>query len=233
MDADLTGAPPAAPAQPPLGDAEAADTRAAELEARLAAALSDAEKLRDEFLRARAEMENVRRRGAEDVSKAHKFGVESFAAALLLVAYLYPGVQVSSFGAALIAALVLGLVNAVIRPLLVILTLPVTLLTLGLFLFVINALMFWLAASVVGGFAVNGFVGALIGSLRLRAAFHGIDAPFGRRIEHRSLALFAEHCMHAARDPAGLHLYRRRIRRHALGLHFETVGARNQVAPMK
>lgn len=84
-DADLTGAPPAAPAQPPLGDAEAADTRAAELEARLAAALSDAEKLRDEFLRARAEMENVRRRGAEEVSKAHRFGLETFAGSLLAV----------------------------------------------------------------------------------------------------------------------------------------------------
>lgn len=87
------------------------------------------------------------------------------AAALLLVAYLYPGVQVDSFTAALIAALVLGLVNALVRPLLVILTFPVTLLTLGLFLFVINALMFWLAAELVRGFTVSGFVGALVGSL--------------------------------------------------------------------
>jgi len=87
------------------------------------------------------------------------------AAALLLVAYLYPGVQVASFTAALIAALVLGLVNAFIRPLLVILTLPVTILTLGLFLFVINALMFWFVAEVVKGFTVTGFVAALVGSL--------------------------------------------------------------------
>jgi putative membrane protein len=87
------------------------------------------------------------------------------AAALLLVAYLYPGVQVTSFLAALGAALVLGLVNAVIRPLLVLLTLPVTILTLGLFLFVINALMFWLAAEMVPGFAVAGFLAALLGSL--------------------------------------------------------------------
>jgi putative membrane protein len=87
------------------------------------------------------------------------------AAALLLVAYLYPGVHVESFGAALVAVLVLGLVNAILRPLLVILTLPVTLLTLGLFLFVINALMFWLVAEVVQGFGVTGFVGALIGSI--------------------------------------------------------------------
>ena len=87
------------------------------------------------------------------------------AAALLLVAYLYPGVHVESFFAALIAALVLGLVNAVIRPILVILTFPVTLLTLGLFLFVINAVLFWLVANLVQGFAVNGFVAALIGSI--------------------------------------------------------------------
>ncbi len=87
------------------------------------------------------------------------------AAALLLVAHLYPGVSVASFGAALIAALVLGLFNTLVRPLLVLLTLPVTLLTLGLFLFVINALMFWAAASVLAGFNVAGFSAALIGSL--------------------------------------------------------------------
>lgn len=87
------------------------------------------------------------------------------AAALLLVAYLYPGVSVASFGTAMVAALVLGLLNTVVRPLLVLLTLPVTLLTLGLFLFVINAAMFWAAATVLEGFNVNGFVAALIGSL--------------------------------------------------------------------
>ena len=87
------------------------------------------------------------------------------AAALLLVAHLYPGVSVASFGAALVAALVLGLFNTLVRPLLVLLTLPVTVLTLGLFLFVINALMFWAAANVLGGFNVTGFGTALIGSL--------------------------------------------------------------------
>jgi putative membrane protein len=87
------------------------------------------------------------------------------AAALMLVAYLYPGVAITSFGAALIAALVLGLVNAVVRPILVILTLPVTLLTLGLFLFVINALLFWFVAEVVQGFHVSGFGAALLGSI--------------------------------------------------------------------
>ena len=87
------------------------------------------------------------------------------AAALLLVAHLYQGVVVQSFVAAMIAALVIGLFNALLRPLLVLLTLPVTLVTLGLFLFVINALMFYFAAGVLEGFHVTGFVAALIGSL--------------------------------------------------------------------
>ena len=87
------------------------------------------------------------------------------AAALLLVAYVYSGVEVRSFGSALLAAAVIGLLNLVVRPVLVVLTLPVTVVTLGLFLFVINALMFWAAASVLSGFHVSGFVGALVGSL--------------------------------------------------------------------
>jgi putative membrane protein len=81
------------------------------------------------------------------------------------VANLYGGVMVSSFGAAMVAALVMGLLNAVVRPILVILTLPLTLVTLGLFLFVINAAMFWSAAAVLDGFQVQGFGAALIGSL--------------------------------------------------------------------
>jgi putative membrane protein len=87
------------------------------------------------------------------------------AAALLAVAHLYSGVEVKSFTAALIAAFVIGLLNTVVRPVLVLLTLPVTLITLGLFLFVINALMFWAAAGVLNGFHVTGFAAALIGSL--------------------------------------------------------------------
>ena len=87
------------------------------------------------------------------------------AGALLLVAFLYPGVKVETFFAALIAALVLGLVNAVIRPILVVLTLPVTVLTLGLFIFVINALLFWLVAEILEGFHVAGFWAALFGSI--------------------------------------------------------------------
>ena len=87
------------------------------------------------------------------------------AVALLAVAYLYSGVAVTSFTGALIAAAVLGALNLVVRPLLVLLTLPVTVLTLGLFLFIVNALMFWVAASLVSGLNVNGFGAALIGSL--------------------------------------------------------------------
>lgn len=87
------------------------------------------------------------------------------ALALMLVAWLYPGVTVDTIFAALLAALVLGLVNTLVRPVLVVLTLPVTLLTLGLFLFVINALLFWLVAEIVQGFRVGGFFDALVGSL--------------------------------------------------------------------
>jgi putative membrane protein len=87
------------------------------------------------------------------------------AAALLLVAHLCPGVAVQNFSSALVAALVLGLLNTLLRPVLVVLTLPVTLLTLGLFLFIINALMFYFAAELLKGLSVSGFGAALIGSL--------------------------------------------------------------------
>jgi putative membrane protein len=107
------------------------------------------------------------------------------AAALLLVAYLYQGVEVRSFTTALIAAFVIGLLNAVVRPALVLLTLPVTVLTLGLFLFVINALMFWAAASLLDGFEVRGFAAALIGSL--------IYSVIGMVIESALERLFPKH----------------------------------------
>jgi putative membrane protein len=102
------------------------------------------------------------------------------AAALLLVAYLYPGVAIKSFGSAMIAAFVLGLFNALLRPILVLLTLPVTLITLGLFLFVINALMFYFAANVLDGFHVSGFMAALIGSLLYSACGMVIDVAMER-----------------------------------------------------
>ena len=87
------------------------------------------------------------------------------ALALLAVAYLYPGVRVDSFLAAAVAALALGLANALIRPVLVVLTLPVTIVTLGLFIFVINAALFWFVAQVIKGFSVEGFLAALVGSI--------------------------------------------------------------------
>jgi putative membrane protein len=87
------------------------------------------------------------------------------ALALLAVSYLMPSVQVSSFGAALAAALVLGLVNAVIRPVLVLLTLPATLLTLGLFIFVINGLLFLGVAHLLEGFYVAGLWPAILAAI--------------------------------------------------------------------
>ncbi|MDB5855004.1 MAG: hypothetical protein JWR22_3045 [Herminiimonas sp.] len=87
------------------------------------------------------------------------------AIALFAVPYLMQSVQVDSVGAALIAALVLGLVNTLVRPVLVLLTLPVTLLTLGLFIFVINGLMFWAVSHLVAGFHVAGFWSAIGGAL--------------------------------------------------------------------
>ena len=86
---------------------------------------------------------------------------------LALVDYFVDGIVIAGFGYALIAAIVLGLVNAIVRPLLVVVTFPITLITLGLFLFVINALMLLLAAAVVPGFDINGFGAALLGALLL------------------------------------------------------------------
>ena len=106
------------------------------------------------------------------------------ATALLAVANLYEGVEVRSFGAALTAAFVIGLLNMLLRPLLVLLTLPVTVLTLGLFLFVINALMFWWAASLLNGFYVSGFGAALLGSL--------IYSTFGVVIDSALQRLFSK-----------------------------------------
>jgi putative membrane protein len=87
------------------------------------------------------------------------------ALALLALPYVVPTIQVAGFGTALLVAVVLGLINALLRPLLVLLTLPVTLLTLGLFIFVINALLFQLAGSLIDGFQVGGFWSALLGSI--------------------------------------------------------------------
>jgi len=102
------------------------------------------------------------------------------AAALLAVAYLYEGVVVTSFGAALLAAALLGALNLVLRPILILLTLPVTLLTLGLFLFVVNALVFWAAAGLLTGLDVRSFGAALLGSLIYSALQLAIDFVLAR-----------------------------------------------------
>lgn len=87
------------------------------------------------------------------------------ALALLLVAYLLPGIEVASFYIALIVAIVLGLLNLVAKPILVILTLPINVLTLGLFMWVINGFLFWFVATFIQGFTVSGFGIAIVGSL--------------------------------------------------------------------
>ncbi|MEK7451777.1 MAG: phage holin family protein [Patescibacteria group bacterium] len=85
--------------------------------------------------------------------------------ALMVVANIVPGIHIDTFYHALIAALILGLANALVRPILIILTLPVTILTLGLFIFVINALMILFASSIVKGFTVTGFVPAFLAAI--------------------------------------------------------------------
>lgn len=85
--------------------------------------------------------------------------------ALIAVAYLMPSIRIADFTSALIAALILGLVNAFIRPILILLTLPVTVVTLGLFILVINGLLFWFVGSVVSGFVVEGFWSGVVGAI--------------------------------------------------------------------
>jgi putative membrane protein len=102
------------------------------------------------------------------------------AMALLAVAHFYSGVVITSFVAALIAAFVIGLLNTIVRPIFILLTLPVTVLTLGLFLFVINALMFYMASGLLAGFDVKSFTAALIGSLLYSVAGMVIEAALER-----------------------------------------------------
>lgn len=87
------------------------------------------------------------------------------AVALMALPFLMSSVHVTNFTTALIAALVLGLVNTLIRPVLVILTLPVTVISLGLFILVINALLFWMVSHWIDGFNVNGFWSAFIAAI--------------------------------------------------------------------
>jgi putative membrane protein len=107
------------------------------------------------------------------------------AVALLTVAYLMPSIRVDSIGAALVAAVVLGLVNAVIRPILILLTLPATLLTLGLFIFVINGLLFWMVGSWLQGFTVSGFWWGFFGAIVYSIVSWALSAVLlpGRRVQ--------------------------------------------------
>jgi len=87
------------------------------------------------------------------------------AGVLLLLPYVVSAVRIQDFGTALIAALVLGLLNAIVRPILIVLTLPITVITLGIFLLVINGFTFWLASRMLSGFHVDSFMWALIAAL--------------------------------------------------------------------
>lgn len=109
--------------------------------------------------------------------------------ALLTVAYVLPGIEVADFTTAMIAAVVLGLVNAFIRPVLILLTLPATILTLGLFIFVINGLLFWMVGSWLQGFTVagfwSGFFGAIVYSIISWALSSALLAENRIRVEIR------------------------------------------------
>jgi putative membrane protein len=86
------------------------------------------------------------------------------AVTLLLIANFVPGIQVSSFYIAVVVAIIWGILGLTVRPILTILTLPINLITFGLFSFVLNALLFWLLSTFIAGFYVAGFIPALIGS---------------------------------------------------------------------
>lgn len=90
-----------------------------------------------------------------------------YALALMLITYLVPGISVASFYTALIAALILGLINALIKPVILVLTLPFNIITLGLFTLIVNAFLFWLASTAVKGFMVAGFWPAFWGALAM------------------------------------------------------------------
>lgn len=96
--------------------------------------------------------------------------------AVIVTSYILPGVTLSGFGTALLVALVLGLINVFIKPVLLLLTLPINILTLGLFTFVINALVILMASAIVPGFKVNGFWIALLFGIVLSIVLHLINS---------------------------------------------------------
>jgi putative membrane protein len=99
---------------------------------------------------------------------------------IFLIQKFVPGITVASFYTALLVALVLALLNLLVRPILFVLTLPITILTLGLFFFVLNAAMFYLASTIVKGFVIDGFLPALLGSLVVTAVSWLLDGLFGK-----------------------------------------------------
>ena len=105
------------------------------------------------------------------------------AAALWLAATVVPGIELLGAGSTIAAALVLGLVNAILKPVLIVMTLPLTLLTLGLFIFVVNALCLWLTAAIVPGFVIHGFGAAFLGAL-LVSAVSWLLSAFARDAGH-------------------------------------------------
>jgi len=94
---------------------------------------------------------------------------------LLIIAHYIPGIELSGIGTALIVAVLFGIISITVRPILLLLTLPITLLTFGLFTFVINALLFWFVASFVQNFSVDGFLAAFLGALAYSALNWIID----------------------------------------------------------
>lgn len=100
------------------------------------------------------------------------------AIALLLIAQFVPGIEVASFYTAVIVAVIWGILGLTVKPLLTILTLPITLLTFGLFSFIINALLFWFMASFIDGFNVDGFIPALLGSFILTIVGWSLNRAF-------------------------------------------------------
>ncbi len=102
------------------------------------------------------------------------------ALSLVLLAWLIPGIEVATWGSAFLAGLVIGLINALIRPIAQFIALPLTVLTLGIFAFIVNALLFWLAGAIVPGFEVNTFLDALLGSLLLTLIFAVLDRVMER-----------------------------------------------------
>lgn len=104
-----------------------------------------------------------------------------YSVAILVSAYVLPGVTVSAFSTALFAALILGILNALVRPLLILLTLPLNILTLGLFTFVINAVIILIADNLIDGFSVAGFWWALLFSIILSVVSAGLFQMTGTK----------------------------------------------------